>query len=87
MGHRVAAKLVAIRVDPEELTRRITARVRAWLAEGWLDEVRGLVERGYGDARAMGSVGYREVHAALIGRMPKAFSGCLFQSSPVVSAV
>lgn len=67
---RMGARLMAIRVEPEELTRRITARVERWLAAGWRDEVSALVARGYGEARAMGSVGYREVHDALIGRMP-----------------
>jgi tRNA dimethylallyltransferase len=67
---RVPARLLALRVEPDDLTRRIAARVDAWLAAGWIDEVRGLVDRGYGAARAMGSVGYREVHDALIGRMP-----------------
>jgi tRNA dimethylallyltransferase len=68
---RVRARLVAIRVDPEELTRRITARVRTWLAGGWIDEVRDLEARGFGEARAMGSVGYREVHEHLAGRLSR----------------
>jgi len=60
---KIDASLVAIRFEKSELTRRITSRVDAWLAGGWLDEVRSLIERGYGGARAMGSVGYKEVHA------------------------
>ena len=62
---RLDARLVGLTVDPEELTRRITARVRGWLAAGWIEEVRALVAEGYGEARAMGSVGYREVRAHL----------------------
>jgi tRNA dimethylallyltransferase len=62
---RLRARLVGLEVDPEELTRRITARVHAWLEAGWADEVRALVGAGYGDSRAMGSVGYREVRASL----------------------
>ena len=58
---RLRAHLVGIAVPPEELTRRITARVHGWLAAGWVEEVRTLVAEGYGNARAMGSVGYREV--------------------------
>ena len=58
---RLRAHLVGIAVPPEELTQRITARVHGWLAAGWVDEVRTLVAEGFGDARAMGSVGYREV--------------------------
>jgi len=60
---KVEASLVAIRFEKGELTRRITKRVDGWLAGGWLDEVRALTRRGYGGARAMGSVGYKEVHA------------------------
>ncbi len=60
---RVHARIVGLAVEPEELTRRITARVRGWLDAGWIEEVRALVAAGYGDARAMGSVGYREVRA------------------------
>ncbi len=64
---RLRARLVGVAVDPTELTRRITARVRGWLAAGWADEVRGLIDAGYGDSRAMGSVGYREVRAHVVG--------------------
>jgi tRNA dimethylallyltransferase len=67
---QIPARLVGLRVEPEELTRRIAARVEGWLAAGWRDEVQSLVDRGYGEARAMGSVGYREVRASLIERMP-----------------
>ena len=34
-----------------------------WLAEGWIDEVRGLLADGYGETRAMASIGYRELSA------------------------
>lgn len=64
---RVRARLVALHVEPEELTRRITARVRGWLDTGWVDEVSALMKAGYGEARAMGSVGYRDVRGYLEG--------------------
>ncbi len=57
--------------DGVPLTERIRARARAWLAEGWIEEVEGLLERGYGDARAMGSVGYAQVRAMLAGELPR----------------
>lgn len=63
------ALLLAIRRTPEELTARIADRVRGFLARGWIDEVRDLCARGYEDARAMGSVGYREVRAHLDGKL------------------
>jgi tRNA dimethylallyltransferase len=65
------ATLVAVACDTATLTERIRARVRAWLAGGWIEEVQALVARGYGDARAMGSVGYAQVRAALAGELPR----------------
>jgi tRNA dimethylallyltransferase len=69
---RYDAALAAIRVAPDELTRRIEARVAGMLAAGWRDEVRRLLDEGYGGARAMSSVGYREVRAAVQGTLPDA---------------
>jgi tRNA dimethylallyltransferase len=67
-----AARFVGVRRTPEELAARIAARTRAFLAAGWIDEVRGLVAEGYGEARAMGSVGYRQVHEHVLGTLPLA---------------
>jgi tRNA dimethylallyltransferase len=68
---RWQARLLAVRCDPGVLTERIRSRARAWLAGGaWEEEVRSLVERGYGDARAMGSVGYSQVRARVAGQLP-----------------
>ncbi len=66
---RHKARLVAIDCDTTTLTERITDRVRGWLAAGWIDEVRALEEEGYGDARAMSSVGYTQVRASLRGEL------------------
>lgn len=65
------AKLVAIACEPAAATERIRARAAAWLAGGWIEEVETLVARGYGDARAMGSVGYAQVRAMLSGELPR----------------
>ncbi len=62
---RHAARLVGIRWEPSELSARIEARARAMLEAGWVEEVRGLVRAGYRSARAMGSVGYRQLAEAL----------------------
>jgi len=62
---RYAARLVGVRRERAELDRRIEARARAMLAAGWVDEVRALRGAGYGSARAMGSVGYRQIVSAL----------------------
>jgi tRNA dimethylallyltransferase len=53
------------------LTERIERRVHAWLAAGWIDEVRALVADGYGRARAMGSVGYRQVAEYLENKLSR----------------
>ncbi len=46
----------------EELYRRIEARVDAMLAAGLMDEVRGLLERGYGpDLVSMKGLGYAQI--------------------------
>jgi tRNA dimethylallyltransferase len=66
---RHRARLVAVACTHEELTERITRRARRWLASGWAEEVRGLLAAGYGDARAMASVGYAQVRDALDGRL------------------
>jgi tRNA dimethylallyltransferase len=63
LRHR--ALLLGIRYSPEALSERISARCQLMLQQGWVEEVRSLLARGYADARAMAAVGYREVHAAL----------------------
>jgi tRNA dimethylallyltransferase len=68
---RQPARLVALACDPAALTERVRARVRGWLAQGWVEEVEALVARGYGEARAMGSVGYAQVRAMLAGELPR----------------
>jgi tRNA dimethylallyltransferase len=67
-----SAQLLAIAHEPAVLTERIRARAAAWLAAGWVDEVEALSARGYGDARAMGSVGYAQVRAMLRGELAPA---------------
>jgi tRNA dimethylallyltransferase len=66
-----SAHLVAIAHDPAALTERIRVRVAAWLAHGWIEEVEALLARGYGKARAMGSVGYAQVAAMLEGGLAR----------------
>jgi tRNA dimethylallyltransferase len=66
---RHPAKLFAVRRDPEDLRARIERRAAAFLRAGWVDEVRSLQARGFGRARAMGAVGYKEVAAHLRGEV------------------
>jgi tRNA dimethylallyltransferase len=69
---RYAARLVGVARERDELDRRIAARTAAWLAGGFVEEVEGLVARGHGATRAMGSVGYRQVKEHLDGAIPRA---------------
>jgi tRNA dimethylallyltransferase len=72
-GFRTArhkARFVGVERAREEIDRRIEARTERWLAAGWVDEVRRLTDEGYGDARAIGSVGYRQVKEHLEGAIP-----------------
>jgi tRNA dimethylallyltransferase len=62
---RYRARLLGVKRAAAELDERIARRVRAMLASGWVDEVRSLLASGYGSARAMGSVGYKQIHEAL----------------------
>jgi tRNA dimethylallyltransferase len=66
---RHPARVVAITCDAAVLTDRIRARAHAWLAAGWSREVEGLLAQGFGDARAMASVGYAQVRSALAGEL------------------
>ncbi len=65
------SRLLGLRWPREELARRVAARSARWLADGWLDEVRGLRDDGYAATRAMGSVGYRQVLDHLEGRLDR----------------
>jgi tRNA dimethylallyltransferase len=69
---RYPSVLVCPERTPDELTERVRIRVRGFVASGLLDEVRGLVASGCRDARAMGSVGYREALACVDGTLPEA---------------
>ena len=65
-GHAVVA--VGLRLPMRQLEARIAARVDRQLAEGLLDEVRGLLARGVpGDAGPFGGLVYRQVLEHLRG--------------------
>lgn len=66
---RHRARYVAMRWDRAQEDRRIEQRARAWVEGGWIEEVRSLMDRGMGDSRPMGSVGYREVREHVQGRL------------------
>lgn len=62
---RHRARLIGIRHAPETLDERISVRVRRMMSAGWIDEVRDLLARGFGETRAMGVVGYKQIARAL----------------------
>jgi tRNA dimethylallyltransferase len=70
-GTRHHARFVGVYRGRDELDTRIRARVRRFLDEGWIEEVSALIARGYGEARAMGSVGYRQVREHLEGKIAR----------------
>jgi tRNA dimethylallyltransferase len=63
-------RFVGIRHERAQLAERIERRVAAMFEQGWLEEVRALLDDGYAEARALRSVGYRQVAEALAAGTP-----------------
>lgn len=60
-----------LKLAPSELYARIDRRVEAMIVAGLVDEVRRLIERGYGwNLPAMSSLGYREFQPYFAGAAP-----------------
>lgn len=65
-----AVRAAGVRLPGAELRARIEARVRAMLAAGWLDEVRELVDAGFGGwLTATQAIGYAELARHLGGEL------------------
>lgn len=63
-------RAAGIRMDQAILTQRIADRVSAMFAAGWVDEVRGLVDRGWGGwLTSTQAIGYAELVRHLDGRL------------------
>ncbi len=61
---------IGIKVQREELRRRIDARVDGMISAGLVDEVRGLRSMGYGPGlKPMQSIGYKEINAYIDGEI------------------
>jgi tRNA dimethylallyltransferase len=68
-GRRVL--FLALWPPREELYRRIDARTEGMFRQGLLDEVRGLLAKGYGrELKPMGALGYRHAVAHLLDGVP-----------------
>ncbi|WP_438433120.1 tRNA (adenosine(37)-N6)-dimethylallyltransferase MiaA [Gorillibacterium sp. sgz500922] len=62
--------LLGLAMEREELYRRIEERVDQMMAEGFLDEVKRLLDEGYGrELPAMQGLGYKELSACLAGEL------------------
>ena len=60
---------LGLRLPRPELYARIDARIASMLAAGWVDEVRGLMDRGYSlDLPAFSAIGYRQLAETVEGR-------------------
>ena len=67
---RFESLVIGLRTAREALYERIDARVDSMMAGGFPEEVRGLVDRGYGcDLPSMSGIGYRELCSRLGGEM------------------
>ena len=65
------AKIIGLTMERTALYARIDARIDAQMADGWLDEVRQLRERGYGmQHAALSGLGYGELMRHLDGELP-----------------
>ena len=62
--------LFGLTLPPETLDRRIGERYSAMVREGWVEEVKGLLDRGYDPALpALSSLGYAEMIRHVIGEL------------------
>ena len=62
---------LALWPDRETLYRRIDARAEGMFRKGLLNEVRGLLDKGYGrELKPMGGLGYRQAVAHLLDGVP-----------------
>ena len=69
-GARVNALILGLTMNREQLYSRIDGRVDEMLKQGFLDEVRCLLDRGYPTSLpAMSGVGYQELAAHLSGEL------------------
>lgn len=69
-GSPYSLLLLGLRRPRADVYARVDSRIEKMLADGLLDEVRGLLSKGYSaDLPAMSAIGYREMTAVLTGEM------------------
>jgi tRNA dimethylallyltransferase len=62
---RFLARFIGVARERAEQDELIAKRVRGMLTAGWVREVEGLRAAGFGEARVMASVGYRQISEAI----------------------
>jgi tRNA dimethylallyltransferase len=66
----VRSLVIGLRLERSALYARVDRRIDAWMNGGLVDEVRGLLARGYAPSLpSMSGLGYREVAQALAGSL------------------
>lgn len=66
----LACTIVGLRLERSALYARLDQRIDGWLEAGFLDEVRGLLERGYRPTLpSMSGLGYREMAQVIAGEL------------------
>jgi tRNA dimethylallyltransferase len=79
--------IIGLTVDRAELYRRLDLRVDEMIERGLVDEVRGLLDRGYDSALpAMSGIGYRQIAMHLRGKLtlPAAIQQIKFETHRLV---
>lgn len=69
LGDLYRLKKIGIVCDRVNLRRRIERRTAKMLNDGFIEEVESLIKQGYGETKALRSVGYKEVCTYLKGGM------------------
>ncbi|MCL6585499.1 MAG: tRNA (adenosine(37)-N6)-dimethylallyltransferase MiaA [Anoxybacillus sp.] len=59
--------IIGLTMEREQLYRRINERVEQMIANGLLDEVKALYDRGLHDCQSMQAIGYKELYAYFAG--------------------
>jgi tRNA dimethylallyltransferase len=76
----VTSVLIGLKLERSALFERLDRRIDAWIASGFVDEVRGLLDRGYAPGlRSMSGIGYREIAQFLNGELDLASAVGLFK--------
>jgi tRNA dimethylallyltransferase len=71
-GSRYRVLFLVLSIERKELYRRIDRRVEEMFRAGLVEEVNGLLARGYGrDLASMGALGYRHVLSHLLDGIPR----------------